>query len=128
MAIAIGFAGKVMIGANTPAELGNWKLDLGADTPETTAFSSTGWKTFVPGLKEWNGSAEGNFDMTDTNGQLAMQNALLNGTSLALKLYVDATHYYSGTAYVKKVSPEAAVDDVVKIAFDFQGSGALTYA
>ena len=127
MATLIGYAGKVMIGANTVAELSNWKMDLSADMPDTTVFNTTGWKSVIPGLKEWSGSAEGNFDMSDTNGQLALQNALLNGTSLSLKLYVDGTHYYSGTAYIKKVAPEAAVDDAVKCAFDFQGSGALSY-
>lgn len=128
MAQLIGYAGKVTIGANTAAELKNWKMDLGADMQDVTVFSTTGWKTFLAGLKEWSGSAEGNFDMTDTNGQLALQNALINGTSVALKLYVNATNYYSGTAFVKKVAPEAAVDGVVSVAFDFQGSGALTYA
>lgn len=128
MAQLIGYAGKVTLGANTAAELKNWKMDLSADMQDVTAFSTTGWKAFLAGLKEWSGSAEGNFDMTDTNGQLALQNALLNGTSVALKLYVDATRYYSGTAFVKKVAPEASVDGVVSIAFDFQGSGALTYA
>lgn len=128
MATLIGYAGKVVISAATVAELSNWKMDLSADMADVTAFSTTGWKSNIPGLKEWSGSAEGNFDMSDTNGQLALQNALLNGTSVALKLYVDATHYYSGTAYVKKIAPEAAVDDVVKVSFDFQGSGALTYA
>lgn len=127
MAQLIGYAGKVSIGANQVAELKNWKVDLSADMADTTSFSTTGWKGILPGLKEWSGSAEGNFDMTDTNGQLALQNALINGTSLALKLYVDATHYYSGNAYIKKIAPEAAVDGVVSIAFDFQGNGALAY-
>lgn len=127
MATLIGYAGKVSLAANTVAELSSWKLDLSADMADTTIFSTTGWKSSVPGLKEWSGSAEGNFDLSDTNGQLALQNALLNGTSVALRLYVDGTKYYSGTAYVKKIAPEAAIDDVVKIAFDFQGSGALSY-
>lgn len=127
MATLIGYAGKVMVSAATAAELSNWKMDLSADMADTTVFNTTGWKTNIAGLKEWSGSAEGNFDMTDTAGQLALQNALLNATSVALKLYVDSTHYYSGTAFIKKVAPEAAVDDVVKIAFDFQGSGALSY-
>ena len=127
MAQLIGYAGKVYIGANAVAELKNWKMDLSVDMADTTVFSTTGWKSNIPGLKEWSGSAEGNLDMTDTNGQLALQNALLNGTSITLKLYVDGTHYYSGTAYVKKLAPEAAVDGVVSVAFDFQGSGAVTY-
>ena len=127
MAQLIGYAGKVYISSNAVAELKNWKMDLGADMADVTSFSVTGWKSFIAGLKEWSGSAEGNFDMTDTNGQLALQNALIAGTSITLKLYVDGTHYYSGTAFVKKLAPEAAVDGVVTVAFDFQGSGAVTY-
>ena len=67
-------------------------------------------------------------DMTDTTGQLALFN-LIGGASVAMKFYINATHYFSGNVLVTGVSPASAVDDVVSGgSFTFQGTGALTYA
>ncbi|MCL5045570.1 MAG: phage tail protein [Actinobacteria bacterium] len=129
MAIA-GKGGAVYIGANKVAEIGNWSLDLEGETLETTSFDSAGWKEFIAGLKGWSGSAEGNWKVdADATGQKALQDALLNGTTVSLELRVNATpNKYSGSALVTKVGVEAGVDDKVSVSFDFQGTGALTYA
>lgn len=125
----MGFAGKVMIGANTVAEITGWKLDLGSDMVDvTTLNNTTAWKAFLAGLKEWSGSAEGNADFTDTNGQKAIFDAWVAGTSLAAKFYLDGTHYLSGTVFVKGEGIEVGAADANKISFDFQGTGALTYS
>lgn len=126
MALA-GKGGKVMVGAAQVAEVKNWSVEPGADMLDTTTQGSD-WKTFIAGLKEWSGSIEGNWTVnTDTNGQKALQDAYLNGTSVSLKLYVNATNYYSGTAFIKNLSVEDSVEDLVNVSFEFQGSGALAY-
>jgi predicted secreted protein len=127
MAALAGKGGSIKLGTNAVAEMGEWSLDLELDTQEDTAFGDD-WKSYLAGLKGWSGSGSGRWDMTDTNGQKAIQDALLNGTALTLKLYVDATHNYSGSAFVTGLSPSATVDGMVEISFDFQGSGSLTYA
>lgn len=125
---AAGKSGNVKLGANAVTELGNWKLDIDLDLKDKTNFASSGWKESVACLKSFSGSAEGTWNVaSDTNGQKALQDALLNGTTVALSLYTNATNYYSGSAYVKKLSVEEPVDDVVKFSFDFDGTGALTY-
>lgn len=127
MAIA-GKAGKVMIAAATVAKVSSWSLDISSDMLDDTALGDS-WKGFISGLNEWSGSLDCKFAVhTDTTGQKALQDAILGGTSVAIKLYVNATNYYSGTAFLSGMSPEDPVDDVVTISFDFQGSGALTYA
>lgn len=125
MAKVTGKDGGVFIGANKIAELSNWSLDMGADDVDVTSFDSEGWKEFLAGLKEWSGSAEGNFDPTDINGQKAILNAWLNGETVALDLKVNSTIKFSGSALVKP-SIETPVDDKVSFSFDFQGTGALT--
>ena len=128
MAIA-GKAGKLAIGA-TPAtvlSIKNWSLDLSIDTLETTALGDN-WKDYITGLKEWTASAEGDYNVhTDTTGQEALQDAYLAGTEVTLKLYVDGTNYYTGTAVVASLSIEDPVDDVVSISFEFTGAGELTF-
>ncbi|MDE2099062.1 MAG: hypothetical protein KGL39_17545 [Patescibacteria group bacterium] len=130
MAAIVGKGGAVKVGANTVAELDEWTLDIDADTLDDTSFGSD-WKTYLQGLKSWTGSLKGRWDVaTDTNGQAALQAALLGGTSITLALDVDSTtpHGYTGTAFVKKLAIGANIKDLITFQCDFEGSGALTYA
>ena len=127
MAIA-GKSGSVYLGANKVAELLNWSLDLGADNIDITSFDSSGWKEFLAGLKEWSGSAEGNFKLADTNGQLAIYNAWLNGTTLSIEFRLGATvPKFAGTILVSSIGVEVPVEDKASILFEFQGTASLTY-
>lgn len=116
-----------MLSTNVVTDIKNWSLDLGLDTIETTALGED-WKTFIAGLKEWSASGEGSWNIsTDTLGQKALQDAYLSSSTVEIKLYVDTTRYYSGTAFISSISVEDPVDDTVNISFEFQGTGALTY-
>ena len=116
-----------MLSTNVVTDIKDWSLDLGLDTIETTALGEE-WKSFIAGLKEWSASGEGSWNIAiDSLGQRALQDAYLSSSSVELKLYVDTTYYYSGTAFISSVSVEDPVDDTVSISFEFQGTGALTY-
>ncbi len=126
MALA-GKSGKLEIGTSVVSEINNWSLDIGTDTLEVTALGDD-WKEFIAGLKEWSASSEGTFNIpADNTGQKAVQDAFLNGDMVTVKLYVNATNYYSGSAYISSLNVEDPVDDAVTISFEFQGTGALTY-
>jgi predicted secreted protein len=127
MAPVVGYNGKVMVGAATVAEIGEWSLDIEAEMLDTTKFGDQ-WKAAIAGLKSWSGSFAGRFDTADATGQIALQSATLGGTTVALKLYTDATHNYSGTAFITTTSPKAAVDGTVDVDFSFEGTGTLAYA
>lgn len=120
-----GKGGSLNIGAKKVAEIANWSLDLGADDIDITSFDSDGWKEYLAGLKEWSGSAEGNFKPDDTDGQKAILNAWLNGTKVAFKFNVSSTVVFEGDAFVKP-SIEVPVDDKASFSVDIQGTGALT--
>lgn len=129
MAVA-GKNGKVVIGASTTEKvvgIKNWSLELSLETLETTALGDD-WKNYITGLKEWTASSEGDYNVpTDKAGQKALQDAFLNGTIVKVKLYVDATNYYTGEAYISSLSIEDPVDDVVSISIEFTGTGALSF-
>ncbi|SCY25175.1 phage tail tube protein [Alkaliphilus peptidifermentans] len=127
MAIA-GRKGKVEIGDNTlVSEIKNWSLDIGSETIDTSCFGVE-WKQYIAGIMEWTASAEGMFNVqNDTDGQKALQTAFLNGETVLLKLYVNATVYYSGTAIITSLSIEDDVSDAVTISFEFQGTGELSF-
>lgn len=126
MAALSGYNGKVMVGTAEAAEISEWNLEVEAEMLDVTKFGES-WKAQIPGLKSWKGTFLGRWDMTDTDGQLVLQNAMLGGTSVTLNLYVDGTHYYSGTAYINKISPKAAVSATSDIEFSFEGISPLSY-
>jgi len=128
MAIA-GKGGKLKVGTNSVTDISNWKLDIEVDVKEQTDFDSNGWVEVLPQLKSWSGTAEGFWNVaSDTNGQKALQDALLNGTTVSIEFNVNGTNKYTGTAYVTKISVDEPVDDNVKFSVELKGSGALTYA
>jgi predicted secreted protein len=91
-------------------------------------MDGAGWKTYISGLKGWSGSFEAEWKVSgDTTGQKALQDALLGGTSLSIKLDVNGTNNYTGTAFISTESVSTPVDDVVTASFDYQGTAALTY-
>lgn len=129
MAVA-GKNGKVIIGESgnqKVAAIKNWSLELSLETLETTALGDD-WKNYITGLKEWTASSEGDYEVpTDTQGQAALQEAYLAGTTVTVKLYVDNSNYYQGTAYIGSLSIEDPVDDVVSISLELTGTGELTF-
>lgn len=129
MAVA-GKNGKVEIGSESGKKvvgIKNWSLELSLDTLETTALGDD-WKNYITGLKEWTASSEGDYAVpTDKDGQAALQDAFLKGTTVTVKLYVDETNYYKGEAFINSLSIEDPVDDVVSISVEFTGTGALSF-
>src|SRR6266705_532367 len=100
MAALAGKAGKVVVAAATVAEIDEWNYTPTTDLIDKTPFLATS-KTHIAGLNDGTGSFKGRHDMTDTNGQVALRNAQLAGTQVTLKLYVDATHFYTIPALLK---------------------------
>lgn len=127
MTAIAGTQGLVKVSAATVAEIDEWDLQTDANLYGTTAFGSS-WETKIAGVKKWSGSFKGRWYMGDTNGQLALQNALLGGTSVALTLSSNGTNNYTGTAWIKSDAIKTPVDGTVDITFSFEGSGALSYA
>lgn len=127
MAAIAGKGGSAKIGANTIAEVTSWSMDVSADMLDSTSLGDD-WREFIAGLNGATGSVEVKWDIpNDANGQTALQNALLNGTTVTLNLYVNATNYYSGSAYVSSLSVEDPVEDLVTATFEAQFTGAVTY-
>ena len=111
--------------------LTNWSLSLSVSALDTTALGDS-WKSYILGLKEWTASASGHFEIVGTpaSGEItqnALQDALLNGTQVALQLYVDDTHYYAGNAVITSISIDDSLEDVISASFEFSGCGALSF-
>lgn len=127
MAELLGFGGSLKIATQAVASLNMWKVSIEAEEKSTKAFGLS-WDTNKTGLKSWTAEASGNFVIaTDAQGQAALQTAFLNGTDVALRLYVDGTNYYGGNAKVTKLDIDASVPELITISLSFKGNGSLSY-
>lgn len=125
MAGIAGYASAAKISTNTILEMGEWSLDVERGLEDDTEFGDS-WEALVATIGKASGSMKGRWGADGTQ-QAAMQNAVLNGTTVALRLYVNASNYYSGTAYVTGFSPSATVKGLVEQEYKFQFTGAVTY-
>ena len=116
MAELSGHLGSVVI-TDAVVDIKSWTCDYTGEALETTDFGDSGHRTYIAGLNGWAGSFEGSF------AQEAME-AL--GAVAALELYVDASHYVTGAAVITGIHLGTAVDGIVTVSYDFQGSGELT--
>jgi len=127
MSTFTGKGGYVMVDGNEVGEINDWSLTISADQLEDTTFEAGGveWRTFKNGVKEWSGSWSGFWDLTDTNGQKALHDALINDTQPTAYFHITGNYYYWGSANVETEDPGMVYDDIGDISFDLQGSGAL---
>jgi predicted secreted protein len=126
MAALAGKDGLVKISTNTVALMDSWEVNPDADILDITSFGDQ-WKVKLAGLKNWTAKISGKVDFTDTNGQLALWTAFLNGTSVTPRFHLDGTHYLSGTAFVKAFGPKVGVADSEQVEITLEGSGSLAY-
>ena len=121
-------AGAVPLISDATHNIFSWKLDYTADALETTDFSTTGWRSFVAGLRQWAGSAEAYIDGTN---QIPVSDV---GGSANLWLYYHVsdtilTHeIYKGTAIITGIHPSVGVEGIQSQTIDFQGTGTLVYS
>lgn len=129
MTALAGYNGKVIRYASSTeyqiAEMSEWSLDVNAEILEVTEFQDE-WKVKIVGLRDWSGSFSGRFDVSDTNGQDALWTALTGGTAEVLRMFVNDTQYFGGSALIESLGGSAAVDATVDAEYGFQGTGALT--
>ena len=125
MAALAGHGGKVDWGtviSDAGYNINAWKLDFTADALETTDFSTTGWRSFVAGLRQWAGSVEAYVDGTN---QMTIADV---SSSASIYLHNDTNHYFTGTAICTGVHPSVGVEGIQTQTIDFQGTGTLTYS
>lgn len=125
MAYLTGADGKAVVGAATIINVTGWTLDIGRDFEESAALLDS-WHESTPTLGHASGTIECQYDNTDTNGQVAMQTAVISGADVTLKLYVDGDNYFSGAAKLT-LGLNVSAGAVQKATFNFTGNGAWAY-
>lgn len=130
MAIKTGRYGLVKQNEQAIANLSSWKLSIKQSLQEVSHFGNNGWDEVIAGNCSWEGSLEGSYDKSDTQGQLAIQKAIVSGEDLSVEFIVDEnddTDKYTGNVKVESIDIDTAPKDVVKISIKFKGNGELTF-
>lgn len=129
MATHHGLDGSVKVGANTVAEVRSFEIEIEVDLVSDNVMTDS-WATDLPGLARWTATAELLWDETDTNGQVALQTAMLAKTTVSLSLgpegHTTGDTIYTGTAYVQSMGIATPHDGVVTRRCTFKGQGAPT--
>ena len=125
MAVHTGSAGLIKIGSNTVAEVTAFTLETTADVIESTQLTDTS-KTFEVSRKSGTVTIEAAWDETDSNGQIALQEA----TGVTLLLYPEGAdsgdYFYTVPAIVTGNSVAVTMDDLIRLSISCQINGAIT--
>ena len=128
MAAYSGLNGSVVYttgGSTVVGEIAEWRADFSMSPVETTAFGDF-WNQFIPSTRGATGSFSGNLDPSDA-AQGSVISAMLGGSAIALRLYVNTTKYWNiGTAYVNSMGPGISQKGKGDMQFGFTVSGPVS--
>lgn len=128
--IKTGRHGQVKLDDVVIANLSNWKLSIKQALIDVSHFGNDGWDEVVAGNCSFEGSFEGSYDKADTNGQMAIQEAIVSGQDLDIEFIIDKndeTDKYTGKVKIETIDIDTSPKEVVKISVKFKGNGALTF-
>ena len=125
MATISGNNGTVKVGSGTLAEIKSFSLNTTNDILETTPMGVS-FKTFKAGLSEASGDIACHLDVTDTDGQEALD----VGAEISLDLRpngdTSGDPKFTLTAVVTGVTISQTIGDIVERSFTFQANGGVT--
>ena len=121
-----GTAGSVTVGGTIVGEVAEWALDIAQSPVMTTAFGDV-WDRAIAAMKGASGTFAANTDAADAM-QTVLRDAVEDGQSVALRLWLDAQSRFEMSAYLTDESEGVTVDGADTTVFDFVMTGQLTYA
>jgi len=125
MAIDSGTAGSIVWAGTIVLHTSRWEMNLAHNTPDVTP-QGVAWEEFIAGVRGAKFTVD--FDTELTGLQLAIQTAVLNGTSGSARFYNNATNYYeAGTVYVNSERITSAVKDAGRGSWEFTASGPISF-
>ena len=132
MAELAGYGGNVYYDASLSTAVGsinttiggtnNWTLNWDGPPLETTDFSDAGTRTYIGGMKNWGGTFGGYYSTSVT------YNSIDPGTAVSLKLKLNASHQIHGNVIITNLVFGTDVNGVETVTWNYQGTGAPTYA
>lgn len=92
---------------------------------ETSEFGQD-WAKRIYGLLDGTWSLSGNYRPDDTNGQVAIRNALLNDSELHVRVLWDGTTGVAQPVKVESFEVSAEAAGIVEVSIELAGDGPIT--
>lgn len=102
-------------------------MDISVATRDTSSKDSAGWKTSLPGLRSWSGSASCIFDQS-SNYTFDQLFALVDNRTVFAFYWstaVTGDKKYAGNAIITSLKKSGGFEDNVTFEVSFEGTGAL---
>ena len=122
--IGTGVGGTVTFATGYVLYSDTWALSGEGDEHDVTDFTSTGWKNWLIGLKEWEGTYEGWVDDT-TQLDAAVDWFAGAAPAMTATFDIDWTRTLTGLIYIKGFTVNTSVSDPTTVTFNFRGDDAL---
>lgn len=104
-------------------------LVLNTDMRDTSNKDTSGWKTVLPGMKNWTITCEGLIAYDTSYNYVYLMGLQIAKTSLSVSFKSTNTsgdYYWSGTAYITSINATGQNEGNATFSVTLQGSGALT--
>jgi hypothetical protein len=98
-----GKDGKVLVGATPVADITSWEFTKEAQTSRYGSSSTAGFKRTIPGVKLGSGTIEFKWDTSAAS-------PVVEGAAVTLKLYTNASEFFSVPAVIKSFRVKVDVD------------------
>ena len=108
------------------AQLYMWTANFPQQIFDITAFGNSGWRVKIAGLSDSNGSCGGFATEGTTGDNLAAGITGRSQIGASLTLKSSSTNYIQLTAIISNLRTGADVNDVCRVTFDWEGTGAPT--
>lgn len=110
---------------NVVAGMKDASMNISGDNQDITTFGED-YIVRLQGLKDVSYSLSGFLDLTDTNGQVRLQNALLNDSALFVKFLPDGTNGWKQEVKVSSFEMNGTADGMVELSIELEGSDSIT--
>lgn len=120
MAAISGKDGKVIQGSTDITDTLGWTINKMSNNPAYASNATAGVKKRVAGVKDSNG--------TFTYAYQGAAEEITEGSSYTLKLYLNATKFYTVAAVIDSISANVDINDggIVSYTANWSGNGAVT--
>lgn len=131
-----GDTGRITFAGSSLVQFFSWKINPKAETKQTRAYDDVqGWERSTEAtLKMWDGSAEGNYVMSQYDTLFAQLGKKVAATFITQRDTVDpdttgpnvGTEYgYSGEIILVGMPISHSVGEIVTVSLEFKGTGPL---
>jgi len=127
MSVSKGKDGGFYVGSTLVTFMDTWTLNRGIAVEEVTSFGDD-WEKKCSTVKNWNATFGGSFDRSDAQ-QAALLDQLEDGViaDVVVRLGVDDSNYWVGSAVIESDSIQGGAKGVVKYSGSLAGNGALDW-